>query len=147
MFDRTTKITDSFAADPYTASQGMVLGEITESSVSVSMVVREDHVNFLGGTHGGVVFSLADCAFALASNAHPEDAVAIDTHLAITAPTVIGDTITATAVEATRGRSLATYRVDVTRDDDRTVALFTGTVFIKQKKTTDNRQQTTDQTS
>jgi acyl-CoA thioesterase len=148
MFNRTIEIADSFAADPYAASQGMVLGEISESSVSVSMVIRRDHVNFLGGTHGGVVFSLADCAFSLASNAHPEDAVAIDTHLAITAPTDIDDTITATAVEQTRGRSLATYRVDVTRDDGRTVALFTGTVFIKrQQKTTDHRPQTTDQNS
>ncbi len=131
MFDRATKIAESFAADPYAASQGMVLREVAEPSVTVTMVVREDHVNFLGGTHGGVVFSIADCAFALASNAYPEDAVAIDTHLAITAPTDIGDTLTATAFEQTRGRSLATYRVDVTRDDGRTVALFTGTVFIK----------------
>ena len=113
MFDRTAKITESFDADPYAASQGMVLEEVTESSVSVTMVVREDHVNFLGGTHGGVVFSVADCAFALASNAYPDDAVAIDTHLAITARTEVGDTLTATAVEQTRGRSLATYSVDV----------------------------------
>jgi acyl-CoA thioesterase len=138
MFDRVTKISESFAADPYAASQGMVLEEVTESSVSVTMVVREDHVNFLGGTHGGVVFSVADCAFALASNAYPDDAVAIDTHLAITAPTDVGDTLTATAVEQTRGRSLATYRVDVVRDDGRTVALFTGTVFVKRQAMTDD---------
>jgi acyl-CoA thioesterase len=144
MFDRASKISESFSNDPYAASQGMVLGEITESSVTVTMAVREDHVNFLGGTHGGVVFSIADCAFALASNGYPEDAVAIDTHLAITAPTDIGDTLTATAVEQTRGRSLATYRVDVTRTDGRTVALFTGTVFIKQKTTTDDGRRTTD---
>jgi acyl-CoA thioesterase len=145
MFDRATKITESFGNDPYAAAQGMVLGEITESSVTVAMVVRNDHVNFLGGTHGGVVFSIADCAFALASNAHPEDAVAIDTHLAITAATSIGDTLTATAVEQTRGRSLATYRVDVTRNDGRTVALFTGTVSFKRRTTTDDGRRTTDQ--
>jgi phenylacetic acid degradation protein PaaD len=131
MFDRFAKINESFDADPFATSQGMALGEITDSSVTVTMVVREDHVNFLGGTHGGVVFSLADCAFALASNAYPENAVAIDTHLAITAPTDVGDTLTATAIEHTRGRSLATYRVDVSRDDGRTVGLFTGTVFVK----------------
>ncbi len=131
MSDRVARITDSFDRDPYAAAQGMVLGEISDASVTVSMVVRDDHVNFLGGTHGGVVFSVADCAFGLASNAYPQDAVAIDTHLVITAATDIGDTLTATAIEATRGRSLATYRVDVTRDDGRTVALFTGTVFIK----------------
>ena len=97
----------------------------------MSLLVRPDHVNFLGGTHGGVLFSLADCAFSLASNAHGDTAVAIDTHLAITAGSDVGDTLTATAREMTRGRSLATYRVDVTRGDGRTVALFTGTVFIR----------------
>ena len=98
------------------------------------MTVREDQVNFLGGTHGGVVFSIADCAFSLASNAYPQDAVAIDTHLAITAGTGIGDTLTATAIEVARGRSLATYRVEVVRDDGRTVGAFTGTVFIQRTK-------------
>jgi len=130
MTDRAERIRTSFHADPYAASQGYSLGDVTDESVTVSMTIRDDQVNFLGGTHGGVLFSLADCAFSLASNAYPEDAVAIDTHLAITAPSGVGETLTATAVEQTRGRSLATYRVDVTRADGRTTALFTGTVFL-----------------
>ena len=95
------------------------------------MVVRADHLNFHEVLHGGALFSLADCAFSLASNAHGDTAMAIDTHLALTAPVGLGDMLTATAVELTRGRSLATYRVDVIRDDNRTVGLFTGTVFIR----------------
>ena len=130
MFDRHTKIRDSFGADPYAESQGYRLEEVTDETVTVAMTVRDDQVNFLGGTHGGVVFSIADCAFSLASNAYPEDAVAIDTHLVIMAPSGVGDTLTATAVEVSRSRSLATYRVDVLRDDGRTVAAFTGTVFL-----------------
>ncbi len=129
--DRSERVAQAFGRDPYAASQGYMLGEVTDESVTVSMTVREDQLNFLGGTHGGVVFSIADCAFALASNAYPEDAVAIDTHLAITGGTTAGDTLTATASELTRGRSLATYRVNVTRDDGRIVGAFTGTVFIK----------------
>ncbi|KAA3641934.1 MAG: hotdog fold thioesterase, partial [Armatimonadetes bacterium] len=131
MSDRVAEITTAFDKDPYARAQGYRLGEITDTTVSVSMVVREDQVNFLGGTHGGVVFSIADCAFSLASNAYPEDAVAVDTHLAITSGTTVGDTLTAVATEMTRSRSLATYRVDVTRDDGRIAGVFTGTVFIK----------------
>lgn len=131
MTSRTERIRNAFDSDPYAASQGYVLGAVTDESVTVSMTVRSDQVNFLGGTHGGVVFSIADCAFALASNAYPEDAVAIDTHLVITGGTTTGATLTATASELTRGRSLATYRVDVARDDGRIVGAFTGTVFIK----------------
>ncbi|MGI9667697.1 MAG: PaaI family thioesterase [Acidimicrobiia bacterium] len=130
--ERSERIAAAIAADPYATAQGFRVVEVTDEDVIVEMTVRTDQVNFLGGTHGGVLHSLADCAFSLASNAYPEDAVAIDTHLAITGPTGIGTTLRATASEATRGKSLATYRVDVTRDDGRTVALFTGTVFVKQ---------------
>ncbi len=121
----------AFDGDPYAAALGIGLEDITDDSVAVSMTVRDDLLNFHGVLHGGAMFSLADCAFSLASNAHGDTAMAIDTHLALTAPTRLGDELTATAVEVTRGRTLATYRVDVTRNDGRTVGLFTGTVFIQ----------------
>lgn len=121
----------AFDVDAYAAAQGFSLIAVTDESIAVSMVVRDSHLNFHHVLHGGALFSLADCAFSLASNAHGDTAMAIDTHLALTAPTHLGDTLTATAVEVTRGRTLATYRVDVVRDDGRTVGLFTGTVFIR----------------
>ncbi len=127
---RDGTVADAFARDPYAAAQGFVLGDITHDTVSVSMTVRDDHLNFLSTLHGGALFSLADCAFSLASNAAGRTAVAIDTHLALTAPTRLGDTLTATAVEVSLGKQLATYRVDVRRSDGRTVGLFTGTVFL-----------------
>jgi len=131
MASRQDIVRRSFAGDPYALAQGFELVSVGDEEIIVSLLVRPDQVNFLGGTHGGVLFSLADCAFSLASNAHGDTAVAIDTHLAITAGSDAGDTLTATVREMTRGRSLATYRVDVTRGDGRTVALFTGTVFVR----------------
>lgn len=128
--DRQQRVGDLFNRDAYARSQRFELESVTNEEVVVSLTVGEDQVNFLGGTHGGVVFSLADCAFSLASNAAGDVAVSIDTHLANTAPSQVGDKLTATAREMTRGRSLATYRVDVERPDGRTAALFTGTVFL-----------------
>ncbi len=135
--NRNETIQAAFSTDAYAAAQGFALEEITDESVAVSMVVRYDHLNFHDVLHGGALFSLADCAFSLASNAHGDTAMAIDTHLALTAPARLGDTLTATAVEITRGSTLATYRVDVTRDDGRTAGLFTGTVFIRINETAD----------
>ena len=57
-------------------------------------------------------------------------ALAIDTHLALTAATREGDTLTATATEIYRGRRIATYRIDVHRSDERLCGVFTGTVHI-----------------
>ena len=126
--DATEIIRDLFAKDRYAAALGMQL--VSADPVVVKMPLTTDHENFYDVTHGGAVFSVADCAFSLAANAHGERAVSIDTHLALTAGTMRGDTIMAEAEEVTRGRAVASYRVVVRRSDERVCALFTGTVHI-----------------
>lgn len=125
-------------ADPYAAHLGVELVDDPDRVV-VRMTVRPHHLNFLGVTHGGAVFSLADCAFSLASNAAGDRAVAIDTHLVITGGSGEGRVLTATAEETTRGRTLGTYRIVVERDDGRIVGLFTGTVHITSSPTSSRR--------
>jgi acyl-CoA thioesterase len=128
------RVRELFAADRYAASQGIRLVDPTPGSVTVEMPLTGDHMNFYDVTHGGALFSLADCAFSLASNAHGDRAVAIDTHLALTAGTREGDVLTAVAEELTRGKTLATYRITITRSDDRVVGLFTGTVYVTPRR-------------
>ncbi len=128
--ERERIIRRRFSADPYAEAQGFSLDRISDTEVAVAVVVGSDQANFHGGPHGGVIFSLADCAFSLACNAYIEDAVAIDTHMVFTAPSQVGDRLVATATEMSRGRTLGTYRVTVIRPDGKTVALFTGTVLV-----------------
>lgn len=109
---------------------GIELVSVGDDVITIAMEVRPEHLNFLEVGHGGMVFSLADCAFSLGSNAAGDRAVAIDTHMVLTAASRLGDRLEATVTEATRGKTLGTYRVDVRRDDGRTVGLFTGTVHI-----------------
>ena len=119
---------EMLANDAYATRLGMELHG--DDPIEVAMTVRADHQNFLGVTHGGAMFSLADCAFALASNRAGARAVAIDTHLVLTGGSSEGDVLTAVAEETTRGRTLATYRIVVRRNEDRIVGLFTGTVHV-----------------
>ena len=128
-FERA-RIERLLAADRYADSLGVELDEVESDSITVALDVKDAHTNFLGVGHGGMVFSLADCAFSLGSNAAGDRAVAIDTHLVLTAASRPGDRLTAVVTEASRGRTLGTYRVEVTRGDGRVVGLFTGTVFI-----------------
>lgn len=128
-FDRQ-RIEDLLSADSYAESLGVELVSVEPEELTVALEVTEEHTNFLGVGHGGMVFSLADCAFSLASNSAGDRAVAIDTHLVLTAATRPGDRLMAVATEASRGRTLGTYRIDVSREDGRTVGLFTGTVYI-----------------
>ncbi len=119
-----------FAVDAYAGALGVELVSVTDDKLTVALEVGERHLNFLGGGHGGMVFSLADCAFSLASNSAGPRAVAIDTHMVFTAAARAGDKLTGVATELSRGRTLATYHVIVTRQDGRVAGIFTGTVHI-----------------
>jgi phenylacetic acid degradation protein PaaD len=124
------RITELFASDAYANALGAELLSVSDNELVVALDVADRHLNFLGGGHGGMVFSLADCAFSLASNSAGPIAVAIDTHMVFTAAARSGNRLTATATELSRGRTLATYHVTVVRDDGKVAGLFTGTVHI-----------------
>ena len=115
-------------SDPYAAHLGAWLIDPDPERLQVALDIESRHTNFLGLVHGGVMYSVADIALSLISNTEVE-AVALDTHLVLTASAKVGDRLTATARPATRSRSVATYQITVERSDGRTVGLFTGTVF------------------
>ena len=124
------RVAELLAADPFAQSLGVRLVGFGTHTVTVAMTVTEAFTNFHGGMHGGALFSLADCVFSLASNAQGRKAVAIDAHIVFSAAIRVGDELQAEVEEVHRGRTLATYRVLVRRQDGRVAGHFTGTVFI-----------------
>jgi acyl-CoA thioesterase len=121
------------ARDPFVHSLGIRCTDAGPGHASVSMHVAERHLNFNGTCHGGVTFALADTAFGLASNSHGLIAAGIDAHITYHVAAQAGDTLTARAVEVSRTRKLAVYRVEITRADATLVASFTGTVYISSR--------------
>lgn len=128
----SARVEELLAADNYAVRLGVELISVTDDQIVVGLDVTDSHANFLGVGHGGMVFSLADCAFSLASNSAGADALAIDTHLVLTAASRPGDRLEASVREMSRGRTLGSYRAEVARSDGRIVGLFTGTVYINQ---------------
>jgi acyl-CoA thioesterase len=124
------RVEERLNTDEYAAMLGIRLVEVSDDAVTVAMTVTDQMTNFHGATHGGAIFSLADCALSLYANSYPEDASAIDTHMVFSAGSRSGDELTATATEVHRGRTLATYRILVRRTDGKIVGHFTGTVYI-----------------
>ncbi len=107
--------------------------ELVEADAGYAVVrakVGSEHLNFNGSCHGGFTFALADMAFGLASNSHGLLAAGIDAHVTYLTAAYEGDVLTATAREISRSRRVGTYGVDITRDDGRAVARFTGTVMV-----------------
>jgi phenylacetic acid degradation protein PaaD len=120
--------------DPFVLLLGAECIEAGPGTAVMRLTVGEQHMNFNGTCHGGVLFSLADSAFGLASNSHGRLAAAVDAHVGFTAPVHVGDALTASAHELNRSNRIGTYRVDVRRDDGSLVAAFTGTVYITARK-------------
>jgi acyl-CoA thioesterase len=105
---------------------GMKLIGVRPGYARMQMTVREDMVNLHGTTHGGLVFTLADSAFAYACNSHNKVAVASSCSIDFLRPAHLGETLTATAVEqALIGRS-GVYDVRVENNKGDLVALFRG---------------------
>lgn len=115
-----------WAGDHATHALGMWLGEIAAGEAEVSMSVREDMVNGHGLCHGGLIFTLADSAFAYACNTHNRRAVAAGARIEFLAPARQGDQLTARARQLSQGRSTGVYDVIVSRSDGVQVALFRG---------------------
>ena len=132
---RRARVKRLAARDPFVRWLGVTCTEAGPGTATVQITLARHHLNFNGSCHGGVTFALADTAFGLASNSHGMLAAGIDAHITYQQAANEGDTLIARAVEVSRSRKLAVYRVDVTRGDGATVSSFTGTVYVTQRPT------------
>lgn len=112
------------AHDAVAAQLGVRLVEADAGRASVSMTVRPDMCNGVGTCHGGIIFTLADCALEYASNSHDRLTVASVVSVDFVRPAVVGDELTAVCEERHRGRATGKYDVHVERADGRTIALL-----------------------
>ena len=98
---------------------------------TLRMTVRPEMTNGFGIAHGGITFSLADSAFAFASNSHGSKSVSIECSINHVKAVMAGDVLVARATEASRSHKLAIYHVEVVNQKDEVVALFKGMVYRK----------------
>lgn len=115
-----------FERDHASQALGMRVVEVGPGHASVSMSVRADMVNGHGSCHGGVIFALADSAFAFACNSHGPVTVAAGASIEFLAPARLGDELTATAVETSRQKRTGVYDVTVRNQGGERIALFRG---------------------
>lgn len=105
---------------------GIIIEDARAGYARLSMTVRADMLNGHRIVHGGIVFALADTAFAYVCNGKNEKTVAAQASIIFLGSANEGETLVAEAEEAaTEGRSGVT-RVSVRTSDGRTIAEFTG---------------------
>lgn len=122
-----------FSSDKFAQHTGIELVDVGLGTATVRMEIGTRHMNSHGTVHGGAIYTLADVAFALASNSHGIPAAAINAGITYMKAAREG-VLTARAEEYAQNPRLATYVVSVTDSAGERIALFHGMVYRKTKR-------------
>jgi acyl-CoA thioesterase len=114
------------ARDQTSRRLGMQIVQVAPGCPKVVMLVRADMLNGHGFCHAGVLFSLADSAFAFACNTYNAVTVGAGASSDFLVPVRQGDELTALATELWRSRRSGVYDVEVLNQRNERVAQFRG---------------------
>jgi acyl-CoA thioesterase len=121
------RVADAMLAQEGTGpAWGITIDEAREGYARIRMTLRDDMLNGHRIAHGGMIFALADTAFAYACNSRNETSVAQNATISFLAPAAAGDVLVAEAREASRSGRSGVYQVSVKTSEGAVIAEFTG---------------------
>ena len=122
-----------FKNDRFAERANIELLSVSPGYARAKMTLHPHHLNGYGTVQGGAIFTLADFAFAAASNSHGTVAVAINVSITFMKAGQTG-ALWAEAKEISRNYKLGSYTVEVKDDQGEMVALFQGLAYRKSEK-------------
>jgi acyl-CoA thioesterase len=131
--DSTAVLTRFFKNDQFAERTNIELLSLSPGQARAKMTLHPHHLNGYGTVQGGAIFTLADFAFAAASNSHGTVAVAINVSITFMKAAKTG-TLWAEAKEMSRNFKLGSYTVEVKDDQGEFIALFQGLAYRKSEK-------------
>jgi acyl-CoA thioesterase len=114
------------AAEGTGPAWGVEIEAAREGYSRVRMRLRPDMMNGHGTAHGGMIFALADTAFAYACNSRNVRTVAAQASIVFLAAAEAGEWLVAEAEEQALGGRSGVYIVAVRGEDGRAIASFQG---------------------
>ena len=118
-----------FKGDRFADELGAEILEGRQGFARCGLLLRDNHRNAAGGGMGGVLFTLADFAFAVAANWEKMNTVSLTSQITFLSR-VRGARLEAAASCVKTGKSTCCYTVEVTDDLGTKVALVSTTGFI-----------------
>ncbi|WP_407356490.1 PaaI family thioesterase [Methanolobus sp. WCC5] len=122
-----------FSQQNFASNSGMKFTIISKGYAKAEMMIEKRHLNVLGTVHGGAIFTLADMAFAAASNSHGTVAVAINADISYVKAVSEGR-LYAEAIETSINPKISTYVVNITDEEGDIVAIFNGMGYRKKNR-------------
>lgn len=122
------KTIQMFMKDRFATDNGAEIEEVDDHYAKCSLRIEDRHRNAMGAVMGGVYFTLADFALAVASNWQKMENVSLNSEITyLTAAK--GERLTAEAVCVKSGRTTGYYRIDVRDDLGNLTAAVTATTY------------------
>ena len=119
-----------FKKDKFAERANIKLLSVAPGQARAKMTLHPHHLNGYGTVQGGAIFTLADFAFAAASNSHGNVAIAINVSITFMKAGTTG-TLWADAREVSKNFKLGSYTVEVKDDQGELVAVFQGLAYRK----------------
>ena len=113
-------------SDAASRALGIVLQSVAPGKATVTMSITADKLNGHGICHGGLIFTLADTAFAHACNSYNQKVVAQSCSISFLASGNSGEQLTAKAYEVHRAGRNGIYDVEVFNSSGEAIAQFRG---------------------
>lgn len=122
-----------FQNDRFATENGAVIEEVDDHYAKCSLKVEDRHRNAMGAVMGGVYFTLADFALAVAANWQELGTVSLNSEITYLTPAK-GDILTAEAVCVKNGKTTGYYRIDVKDEFGSLAAAVTATTYCVAKR-------------
>jgi acyl-CoA thioesterase len=125
------RIFRAISADPFAELVGIEYQEVRPGYGRTALTVTPAILNAHGIPHGGAIFSLADSAFAAASNSHGQVAVALSMSINFLGAAAVGTRLVAEARELRKGRRAGFYQITVATEAGEPIAVCQAVVHRK----------------
>ena len=130
-------------SDPVSQGLGIKLESVSSGNATVSMTITNAMLNGHKTCHGGILFSVADSAFAFACNSQNHAAVAASCTIDFLLPALVGDKLSAVATLYHQGGRTGVYHVTLKNQNDQVIAFFKGnSARIKRNVLPENKHTT-----
>ncbi|MBN1462360.1 MAG: hotdog fold thioesterase [Paludibacteraceae bacterium] len=122
-----------FKKDQFAASNGISLLICKPGYAKAQVQIEERHLNGAGVVHGGLIFTLADFCFGVATNTYGQVSLSINASISFLAKSNKG-VLTAECKEISRNNKLSICDINVYNEEDKLLANFKGTAYITKEK-------------
>lgn len=126
-------VSEMMKKDAFSRWMQIQIIEIRDGYSHIAMKIRQEMLNGFGIVHGGILFSLADSAFAFSCNSDGKLTLALDTNISFLKSAKEGEVISAIGEKINATRKTGLYIVKIYNEQRELIAMFKGTSYKTQK--------------